>query len=62
MSRIQHKKFFTFLLFSNYTNEISNQSISSIESEHATKTKTCQPMQNENAKSIQLKHESITVN
>ena len=36
--------------------------ISSIDSEHVAKTKTYQPKENENVNSIQLKHESITIN
>ena len=38
---------FTVSLCSNYTNEIPNQPISSIESEHVTKTRTYQPIENE---------------
>ena len=53
---------FTFSLSRNYANEMPNQQISSIESEHVTKTKTCQPTENENVNSIQLKRESITIN
>ena len=53
---------FTFSLSSNYANEITNQSISSIKSEHVTKTKIYQPIENENVNSIQLKHESLTIN
>ena len=53
---------FTFSLSSNYSNEITNQSISSIESEHVTKTEIYQPIENENVNSTQLKHESITIN
>ena len=39
-----------------------NEQISSIESEHVIKTKSCQPIDNENINSIQLKRESITIN
>ena len=53
---------FKFSLSSNYSNEITNQSISSIESEHVTKTEIYQPIENENVNSTQLKHESITIN
>ena len=42
-------------------NEMPNQ-ISSIESEYVTKTKTCQPIENENVNSIQLNRESIAIN
>ena len=53
---------FTFSLFSNYENYIPNQSISSIKKKHVTKTKIYQPIENENVNSIQLKHESLTIN
>ena len=53
---------FTFSLFSNYENYIPNQSISSIKKKHVTKTKIYQPIKNENVNSIQLKHESLTIN
>ena len=41
------QKVFTFSLSSNYANEIPNQPISRTESEHMTKTKRYQPMENE---------------
>ena len=53
---------YTFSLCSNYANEIPNQSISTTEREHMTKTKSYQPIKNENVNSIQLKHESTTIN
>ena len=53
---------FTFSLSSNYANEIPNQPISSIKSEHVAKTKIYQPIENENVNSIQLKHKSLTIN
>ena len=59
MSQIQHKKLlrFHFLAIMQMRYQIS-----SIDSEHVTKTKTYQPTENENVNSIQLKHESITIN
>ena len=53
---------FKFSLSSSYANEVPNQPINSVESEHVTKTKTYQPIENENMSWIQLKHESITIN
>ena len=53
---------FTFSLFSSYENYIPNQSISSIKKKHVTKAKIYQPIKNENVNSIQLKHESLTIN
>ena len=49
-------------MFSNHENYIPNQSISSIKKKHVTKTKIYQPIKNENVNSIQLKHESLTIN
>ena len=49
------QKVFTFSLSSNYANEIPNQPFSSTESEHMTKTKRYQPMENEKCEFSSIK-------
>ena len=51
MSQIQHKKFLRFHCLAILQME-PNQLISSIKSEHLTKTKIYQPIENENVNSI----------
>ena len=53
---------FTCSLSSNYADQVPNQTISSTKSEHVTKAKIYQPIENKNVNSTHLKHEFLTMN